>query len=213
VIGFKLAGPLALLAAGAAGAAAPRIWAKRSDRRRSEALEVQLVELVEAAALAVRTGLSIGRAIEFAAAEAADPIAPLVQEVVRRQRLGSSFEDALDHFGETLGTDDGRLFVLVVGIHGRSGGDLAGALDDVTATIRRRIAVRRELRALSAQGRISGAVLGSLPIAFFLVLAGTSHRELAPVYRSAAGIGMVGAGMAMQGLAYVWIRRILRVEL
>jgi len=82
----------------------------------------------------------------------------------------------------------------------------------VAATIRHRIAVRRELRALSAQGRISGSILGALPIAFFLVLAATSHHDLAPVYRSPAGIAMISSGLLMEGLAFLWIRRLLRVE-
>jgi tight adherence protein B len=89
---------------------------------------------------------------------------------------------------------------------------VAGAVEEVAGTIRHRIAVRRELRALSAQGRISGSILGALPIAFFLVLAVTSHQELAPVYRSPAGIAMISSGLVMEALAFVWIRRLLRVE-
>ena len=72
--------------------------------------------------------------------------------------------------------------------------------------------MRRELRALSAQGRVSGGVLGSLPLLFFLVLAATSRRELEPIYRSAPGMAMIGGGLLMQGIAYVWIRTMLRVE-
>jgi tight adherence protein B len=62
---------------------------------------------------------------------------------------------------------------------------------------------------LSAQGRISGAVLGSLPIGFFLLVAATSHRQLAPVYGSTAGVAMVSVGLAMELLAFMWIRRLL----
>jgi tight adherence protein B len=98
-------------------------------------------------------------------------------------------------------------------VHGKSGGNLAGALDEVVRTIRHRISVRRDLRALSAQGRISGTVLGSLPVGFFLVLASTSHRELAPVYRSGVGAAMVVAGLLMQALAYLWIRKLMKVQI
>jgi Flp pilus assembly protein TadB len=55
-------------------------------------------------------------------------------------------------------------------------------------------------------------VLGILPIAFFLVLSATSHQQLAPVYRSAAGGGMVIAGLVLEALAYLWIRHLLKVE-
>ena len=51
-----------------------------------------------------------------------------------------------------------------------------------------------------------------LPIAFFLLLATTSHRELGPVYRSPAGVAMVASGLVMQALAYLWITKLMRVE-
>jgi len=59
---------------------------------------------------------------------------------------------------------------------------------------------------------VSGAILGALPIAFFLVLAATSRRQLGPIYRSVPGIAMVTGGLVMEGLAYLWIRRLLRIE-
>jgi len=212
VVGAHLVGVLGLVAGGATGAVIPRIRRKGAERRRAEALERQLAEVAEAAALAVRSGLSVSQALDFAGGEVGEPMAGIMGRLGGIQRLGSSFEEALEHMGDELGTEDARLFVLVVGIHARSGGNLAGALDEVTSTIRHRIAVRRELRALSAQGRISGTILGFLPIAFFLVLAGTSHRDLGPVYRSPVGLGMVSGGLVMEGLAYLWIRRILRIH-
>src|SRR5262249_49322976 len=129
------------------------------------------------------------------------------------QRVAVPFEDALEHFGRALGSEDARLFTLIVRIHSKSGGNLAAALEEVASTIRHRISVRRELRAFTAQGRVSGAILGSLPIGFFGVLALTSRRELAPVYRSAAGIAMIATGLVMEALAFIWIRRLLRVEI
>ena len=213
IVGLRLAGPVGLGMGALMGAAGPVAYRRRAAARRADAMERQLAELVESASLAVRSGLSLPRALEFAAGEVGPPLGPVIAKVRAEQDLGSPIEPALEHFGDALGTDDARLFVLVVGVHLRSGGNLAGALDEVATTIRHRLLVRRELRTLSAQGRISGAVLGVLPVAFFFVLAATSHRELAPVYRSPAGLGMVGAGLLMQALAYVWIRRLMKVDL
>jgi tight adherence protein B len=209
----RLAGPIGLPLGAALGAAAPLSLARRTARRRAEALERQLAELVEAVALGVRSGLALNRALTFAAGEAAHPISVMLERLMAEQALGTPLEVALAHFSEAMSTDDARLLVSVLTVHAQTGGNLAGALDEVTTTIRHRIAVRRELRALSAQGRISGVVLGSLPIAFFLVLAATSHRELGPVYRSAAGVAMVAAGLVMQALAYLWIRMLMKVRL
>jgi tight adherence protein B len=175
-------------------------------------LEGQLADLAEGVSLGLRSGLSVVQALEFSRTEAELPIRMHLDRFVDQQRLGVPFDRALERLGEDVDTDDARFLVLVTGIHSRSGGDLAGALDEVGRTIRHRIAVRRELRAASAQGRISGVIMGSLPIAFFLFLSLTSHSKLAPILRSGAGMAMVGAGLVMEGLAYVWIRRLLQVE-
>lgn len=212
LLGFHLVGPIGLVAGISVGVAIPRLVKGRSDRRREHKLERQLVEVAESTAMAVRSGFSIGQALELAAEEADVPMSDLLARFVHQQRLGTPFEEALRQLGNDLKSADARLFSLVVAIHARSGGNLAGALDEVAGTIRHRISVRRELRALSAQGRISGSILGALPIAFLLVLSATSHRELAPVYRSRVGIAMVSSGLAMEGLAFLWIRRLLRVE-
>jgi tight adherence protein B len=168
--------------------------------------------VVETAALAVRSGLSIVQALEFSAAEAGEPIDGLLRRMLDEGRLGVPLDESLRRFADALATDDARMFVLILSIHQRSGGNVAGALDEVAAALHHRVAVRRELRALTAQGRVSGSILGALPIGFFLVLAASSQRDLAPVYRSAAGIGMLGLGLILEGLAYLWIRRLLRVR-
>lgn len=211
-IGWILAGPMGLLVGGGVGAAVPLVRSHHESRRRAEAVERDLAELAATTSLALRSGLSVSQALDFAGSELVGPTRALFDHFLEERHLGVRFEAALEQFGAALGTDDAQLFVLVMSVHAKSGGDLAGALDEVAATIRHRVAVRRELRAASTQGRVSGAILGALPIAFFLVLAATSRRQLGPVYRSAPGIGMVGAGLVMEGLAYVWIRRLLRIE-
>jgi tight adherence protein B len=210
--GERLVGPLGLVIGVVVGAMLPRTLSERRAGKLKLDLEKQLAEVADSAAMAVRSGLSIVQATEFAAEEAITPMAEVLSRFIQDQRLGTPFEEALYGFADEIGSPDAKLFALVVAIHARSGGNLAGALDEVSSTIRHRIAVRRELRALSAQGRISGSVLGALPIAFFLVLAATSQHDLAPVYRSSPGIAMISAGLVMEGLAFVWIRRLLRVE-
>jgi tight adherence protein B len=212
LLGQKVLGPLALIVGLAVGLAVPRAARKRQGRQIVVELERQLAELAESTAMAVRSGLSVTQSMQFSGGETSPPMSDHLDQMERELHLGAPFDEALHRFADGIGTPDAKLFTLVLTIHAKSGGNLGGALDEVSDTIRHRIAVRRELRALSAQGRISGSVLGALPIAFFLVLAVTSHRELAPVYRSSLGIAMVSIGLVMEGLAFVWIRRLLRVE-
>jgi tight adherence protein B len=212
LIGRQAAGPLGLIAGGVGGAVLPTVAIRRKARLRAELMERQLAELSESAAQAVRSGLSVGQAVEFAHREAEPPMRQAVGELVAQQRLGAPFDVAVERFGEVIGTDDARLLAVILGVHAKAGGNLAGALEEVNATIRHRVALRRELRALSAQGRISGLILASLPIAFSVVLATTSRAKLAPIYASPAGMVMVAGGLVMEALAFLWIRRLLRVD-
>lgn len=208
---LAIGGPLFAAVGAVAGGAAPYVLAGRAARERGSLLERQFAETAESLALAVRSGLAVPRAIEFAATEVPDPMGRLLRGVVDARALGVPFERAMEELGSTLGTEDARLFVLVVTVNHRHGGNVAAALDEVSATVRHRMAVRRELRALTAQGRLSGTILGALPLAFFLVLLLTSRHDLGPVLGSAAGLAMVCAGLTLEALAFLWIRHILRV--
>lgn len=211
--GARVAGPPGALIAAAGGAWAPSAWERRRRVKRDEAMERQLADLSEAVALAVRSGFAVGQGLEFASAETEEPLRGVVAEMFAEQRLGTPFDAALERFGQSVGTEDAILLVMVLGIHHRTGGNVAVALSEVATAIRERVAVRRELRALTAQGRISGAILGCLPIAFFVVMTATSRHELAPIYRSPAGAAMVVVGLLLNGLAYLWIRSLLKVRL
>jgi tight adherence protein B len=211
-LGWLVAGPMGGIIGLAAGIGGNSARRHKRQSSLSELLEGQLADLAESVSLGLRSGLSVVQALEYSRIEAVLPIRAYLDRFVDQQRLGVPFDRALERLGDEVDTDDARFFVLVTGIHAKSGGDLAGALDEVGRTIRHRIAVRRELRAASAQGRMSGVIMGSRPIAFFLFLSVTSRSKLAPILRSGAGMGMVGGGLVLEALAYVWIRRLLRVE-
>ena len=170
-------------------------------------------EFADGVASAVRGGQSIAQAVEFAAAEARPPLEEAAREFLSDPGRGRAAA-AGARTGSPSGsdTDESRLLALVLGIHHRAGGDVAGALDEVAGTIRHRLGLRRELRALTAQGRISGVVLGVLPVGFFLVMALTSRGQMQPVLRSLPGAAMVSIGFLLDGLAFLWIRRLLRIE-
>lgn len=213
ISGFHLAGPVAGVVAGAGGGWFPVARERRTKRKQRERLDEQFAEYVEATAMAVRGGLSIRHAMAFAAEETEEPLAPLLHRVLKDQRLGSSFDRALDRLAEELPTNETRLLVLVLRLHSRSGGNLADSLDEVASSIRQRMTSRRDLHVLSAQGRMSGFILALLPLTFFVVLAASSRSDISPVLRSPAGVALVSSGLTLQGLGYVWIKRLLRVRL
>jgi tight adherence protein B len=159
----------------------------------------------------MRAGLSLARSVRFAAEEGEEPLAGTLRIVADRTDLGASLEHSLDEWARETGSPDARLLAGVLDLHRRTGGELPVVLDQVAATLRERRAAAREVRALTAQARLSGAILGLLPIGFFLFLSVTSRHDIEAAFHTPAGIAAVALGLAMQGLAFLWIRALLRV--
>jgi tight adherence protein B len=85
-------------------------------------------------------------------------------------------------------------------------------LDQVARTLRLRRAAARELRSLTAQARLSGAVLGLLPVGFFAFMSVVSKHDVQAAYRSPAGLASILAGLVLDGGAFLWIRKLLQVQ-
>jgi len=200
------------LAGLAFGALALRLRRRRRIAADVALLEDQLAEAVSSLAAGLRAGLSLTRAIAFTAQEAEPPLAPSLAAVAARSELGVPLERALADWAADAGSPDARLLAGVLDLHRRTGGELPAVLDGVAATLRERRAAAQEVRALTAQARLSGAILGLLPIGFFLFLSVTAREDIAAAFQSSAGIAAMVLGATMQGLAFVWIRSLLRVD-
>jgi tight adherence protein B len=177
-------------------------------RRRDE----QLPDVVAALAAGLRGGLSLSGALAYARDEADAPSRQDLAQLVGRIDVGVPVVSALGEWAERVGSEDARLLVGVLDVHHRSGGDLPVVLDGVVATLRERRAADREVRALTAQARLSGAILGTLPIGFFAFLLLTSRREMFAAIGTPIGRVAIGVGLGLELAAFVWIRRLLEVR-
>jgi tight adherence protein B len=211
-VGSVVAGLPGALAGVCAAVALPIVVRRRTLSRRQERVESQLSDAVGTIAAGLRAGHSLAQAIAIAAADSDDPLGPALHDVIDRTALGVSFVDSLETLAQTLPGPDVRLAASVLGLHSRTGGDLPGVLDQLVRTLRERRAGVREIRSLTAQARLSGAILGLLPIGFFLFLSATQRSDLAAAYHSPVGVTAIALGLTMQAGAFLWIRRLLRVE-
>jgi tight adherence protein B len=184
---------------------------RRGAARNAAALDEELADAVRSLAAGMRAGLSVPQAIAYAARESEPPLAVGLTRIVESVELGGELEDALGDWANGIDTDDARLVVGVLALHRRSGGDLPRVLDQVAATLRERSSATREVRALTAQARLSGAILGFLPIAFFGFLWLTSRSDIEGAFASPIGVGAVVVGLVLEGVAFLWIRSLLEV--
>lgn len=211
-VGWLLWGPVGAFVGTSAALLVRRVRALRSRRALSGLRDEQLAETVGALTSAVRAGLSLSQAFAYAAAEAEPPIRDGLEDLVDAIGAGRPVAEAISIWSQGIGTDDARLLASVLELHRRSGGDLPVVLEQVAATIRDRVAAAREVRALTAQARLSGTILGVLPIGFFVFLWVTSRSDVEGALATSAGVLCVAVGLVLEVSAFLWIRRLLEVS-
>src|SRR6266540_2409080 len=204
VVGASMAGLPGAAIGGTGAIMIPVVRARRMVARRTERMQEQLAEAVSVIAAGLRTGQSLLQAISLAADEVGAPVGATLRELADRVSLGVPFPRSLGGWVAEVSVPEARLIAGVLSLQRRTGGDLPVVLD--------RQAAAREVRSLTAQARLSGAILGFLPIGFFLFLSVTSRRDIAAAYHSSTGATAIVTGLLMQGAAFLWIRRLLRVE-
>jgi Flp pilus assembly protein TadB len=183
----------------------------REHRAAAGRVDEQLADAVGAVAAALRAGMSVPQCLGYTASETPAPLGPALRRLVDEIEVGTPVGEAVRAWADDVDTDDARLLAAALELHRRSGGDLPVVLDQVAATIRDRVAAAREVRALTAQARLSGLILGLLPVGFFAFLWLTSRRDIEGALGTPVGIGSALLGLAMEGAAFVWIRRLLEV--
>lgn len=192
----------------AAGAAVQSI-ANRDHAR----FEKQLPDTLNLISTSLRAGYSLLQAVEAVAQEAPEPTAREFSRAVTETRLGRSPSEALSDVADRMQSTDFEWAVLAIGIQRDVGGNLAEVLQTAAETMVQRNRLRREMKALSAEGRISAIVLGSLPFGLFLFMWTTNRSYIQPLLDSTGGIiAIVGAlGLLITGI--YWLTRIVKVEI
>jgi tight adherence protein B len=212
VVGF-LAGspPLAVLLL-LVGVAGPYALVVRSVSRRRAKFDDQLPDILDLLAASLQSGAGISAALELVVAEAAEPAAGEFGRVLNATRVGESLVDALQTMADRLDSRDLVYTVQAIAVQQRTGGKLAEVLSVVAEFMRSRFELKRELRALTAEGRLSAIILGGLPFAIGGVISLTSPEYLRPLYTTGIGaVMLIGAGVLMLG-AFVAMARIVRIE-
>lgn len=204
-------GPLVLVTAAAGPVVLDRIVA-RSGNRRTSRVEQQLPETLALQASALRAGHSTVRSLRIAAAEIEAPLGEEVELAVSEIDLGSSLDHSLMRLAARVASKDVDLWVTAMLVHRVTGGNLSTILDALAARVRERAHVRGEIRALTAQGRLSGTVVAAAPLAFFVLLSVTSRDQMQILYSTPVGFVLLALGLGLIGAGFAWIRWIVRIK-
>jgi tight adherence protein B len=209
--GLLLSGPLIGLVLAILTILAFRIGVTiRTDRRRARFAE-QLGDTLQLLASNLRTGHGLLQSIDTIAEESEDPTREEFRRIVLETRLGQDLSRSLQGAADRVGSDDFEWVVQAIEIHREVGGDLAEVLDNVGETIRDRNSIRRQVRTLSAEGRLSGVILFLLPIGLALVISIGNPNYLGELTGSTTGKVMIGIGVILMIVGGLWLRRLCRI--
>lgn len=203
--------PLVAAAVGAGGACGPAGVVAVLAARRRAAFAAELPDVLQLLAGTLRAGVPLTAALEAVAAEAGGPVAPELQRVAGEAALGRPLPEALVAVGRRMRSDEVRWVGMAVEIHQQAGGNLAEVLDTVARTVAEGQRLRREVAALTAEGRLSAIVLGILPVGLAAVIAVVNPGYLVTLLRAPMGSTLLaGAGVGMV-VGFIWMRRIVDV--
>jgi tight adherence protein B len=202
---------LALVVAIVAGSL-PVLYLRRAARKRLAAFEEQFPETIDLMARGLRAGHALTTTLQMVGDEIPDPVGAEFRLLFEQQNYGMSLADALKAFGQRVPIIDSRFFVTALLTQREMGGNLSEVLDNLASVIRERFKVKRQVRAVSAHGRITGVVLGCLAPAIAVVLFIISPAHMRLLVDDPLGVRMVMVGLLLQLVGVAIIRRIVDVE-
>jgi tight adherence protein B len=200
------------LAAAPLCATLPFLYVRRARTKRLETFEEQFPEAIDLMARALRAGHAFPTGLLMVAEETPDPVAGEFKLVYDRQNFGMPMSDALKGMAERVPILDAKFFATAVLTQRETGGNLAEILDNLSTVIRDRFKVKRQVRVLTAHGRITGWILAALPPSLAGILCFVSPEHMQTMISDPLGIQMMAVGGTMQVIGTLIIRKLVNIR-
>jgi tight adherence protein B len=189
-----------------------RLWlAVRRDRRQA-AFSDQLTDVLQLIGSSLRAGYGLTQGIDAVSRDAEEPAAGEFRRIIIEHRLGRDLTEAMENCATRMDNADFSWVVQAISIHHDVGGDLSKVLDNIVATIRDRADVHRQVRTLSAEGRMSARVLTGLPIVVLLGLISFSPSYMSPMTSSPIGIVLLAFAGLLLIIGVLAMRKMSRIQ-
>jgi tight adherence protein B len=190
----------------------PYSYASYRRGKRFQKFEELFPEAIDTLARAVRAGHAFTTALELISNEVAEPIASEFRKLFEEQKFGLPVRDALINLTQRVPLVDVKFFVTAVMLQRETGGNLAEILDNLSYVIRERFKIMRQVRVYTAQGRLTMALLMSLPPIIVLAMLIINPAFIRPLFTDPMGHTLVVGAIALQTIGYFVIRRVIRIQ-
>ena len=204
--------PVAQFVAVPLGLSMPFFWLFQRRSSRFKKFEEQFPDALDLVSRAIRAGHAFQAAIGMAAEELTAPTGPEFKKVFDQQNFGLPLKDALNALAERVPLVDVKFFVTAVAIQRDTGGNLAEILDNLSHVVRERFKILRQVRVHTAHGRITGFVLLGLPAFLAIALTLINREHMMPLFVEPTGRMLIMATIVMQFVGFIWIRKVIKIE-
>ncbi len=212
VFGIAVFNLLMALGLAVVGWMVPALWVSNAKKKRTDRINAQLVDLLGLISNSLKSGYGLMQSFDFAARQMQPPIALEVKRTLREANLGQSAEVALNALGERIESSDLDMVLTAINIQRAVGGNLAEILDKVASTMRERERIRGEINTLTAQQKMTGIVIGGLPIFMFGIFMVMNPGYMSLLFTETIGNLILGAAVFLELLGYFAMKRIMAIE-
>lgn len=190
----------------------PPMMVGNARKKRASLFDKQLGEALLIMSNSLRAGYTFQQSMESLSRDMQPPLSDEFKIVIREIDMGASMETALKHMVERTQDDDVKILVSAVLISAQVGANLADVLDNISGTIKGRLEMKEQIKVLTAQGRLSGVIVGGLPIVLFLVLMIINPTYIGGFIATPTGIGLLMVGIVMEVLGFIVINRMVDLK-
>jgi tight adherence protein B len=212
VLGFAVGGPMVALAVLIVAALVPFALLSQLVARRRKAFTQQLPDTLQLLASSLRAGYSLLQGLDAVAQEVDDPSGRELRRVVLETRLGRDMELALEDLAGRMESKDFDWVVMAIRIQREVGGNLAELLTSVAETMISRERLRREVSALTAEGRLSAIIVGALPLVIGIAISVLNPGYMNALFTTTIGRGMILGATVLTLVGFVWMKKTIEID-
>ena len=197
---------------GVVGYMLPAFYVGSKRKTRMNRINAQLVDMLGLISNSLKSGYGLMQSFEFSSRQMDGPLPWEIRRMLREANLGLSAEDALNALGERVDSKDMDMVLTAINIQRVVGGNLAEVLDQVAFTMRERERIRGEIATLTSQQRMTGIVIGALPIIMFALFMVMNPPYMSLLFTETVGKGMLATAIIMEFFGYLTIKKIMAIE-
>jgi tight adherence protein B len=190
----------------------PPLVLRLQIRRRRQQFADDLPNVLQLVLSSLRSGFTLQQAVEAAVRDDEGPVAEQLSQALSEARISGEFEDALERVGERVGSSEMLWLVMALRLQREVGGSLAEVMQTTADTMRERAYLRRQVRTLSAEGRMSAYVLMALPLMTGVALVIMRPGYVRPLYTEPIGLLMLLVAALLMAVGVIWLRAAVKIE-